>query len=160
MGRFSFPPSEGNAEEQSWLAKLNAEEIDLNARLKYFGLSSSNASSQQIKGYIDELNSFLGRFRAWRPSAAKLKLEGHGAFSQKLEGLIERIQYNLQTYNFTYSSRSAFERFQHQQASAPWPGAPAARRSSSPHRGISVSPRRRAAPSCSWRNRRRAGPGE
>jgi hypothetical protein len=86
--------------------------------------SSSNASSQQIKGYIDELNSFLGRFLAWRPSAARLKLEGHEAFSQKLEGLIERIQYNLQTYNHTYSSRSAFERFQHQQTSAAWPGAP------------------------------------
>jgi hypothetical protein len=124
MGTFSFPSSGGNTEEQSLLAKLDAEEVDLNARLNFFGLSSSNASSQQIKGYIDELNSFLGRFLAWRPSAARLKLEGHEAFSQKLEGLIERIQYNLQTYNHTYSSRSAFERFQHQQTSAAWPGAP------------------------------------
>jgi hypothetical protein len=119
MGSFSFPSSGGNEEEQSWLAKLNAEEMDLNARLNYFSLSSSNASSQQIKGYIDELNSFLGKFLAWRPPAAKLELEGYGAFSQKLEGLIERTQYNLQTYNFTYNSRSAFERFQHQQTSAP-----------------------------------------
>ncbi|MGP7997324.1 MAG: hypothetical protein ACLPKI_08390 [Streptosporangiaceae bacterium] len=124
MGTFSFPSWEENAEEQSLRARLNAEEVELNARLNYFSLSSSNASAQQIKGYIDELNSFLGRFSAWRPMAAKLKLNGHDSVAQKLEGLIERVQYNLQTYSYTYSSRSAFERFQYQQSPVPGPYPP------------------------------------
>jgi hypothetical protein len=104
--------SADDQEENSGLADLNSQELQLNERLNYFYLTSGTVSSQQIQGYINELYSFLAKFMAWRSTATRLLSKGRPAYSQKLEGLIQRVQYNLDTYRFTYNSRAAFERFQ------------------------------------------------
>jgi hypothetical protein len=108
----SAPPSEGDQEEKEGLSKLEAEELALSERLNYFGLTQSSASSSQIQGYINEINGFLARLLALRAIATNLLSKGRPAYSQKLEGLIQRVQYNLVTYQFAYNSRAAFERFQ------------------------------------------------
>jgi hypothetical protein len=116
------PPSSSpdDQEEQSGLANLNSEELQLNERLNYLALTMSAASSSQIQGYINELYGFLAKFLAWRSTATYLLSKGRPAYSSKLEGLIQRVQYNLDTYRFTYNSRLAFEQFQ--QSSGRQPG--------------------------------------
>jgi hypothetical protein len=116
-------PIQGN-DEQTWLAKLDAESITLNERLNFFSLSLSNVPAAQVQGYINELNMYLGKFTAWRPIAGRLQSEGHPVFSQRLEALIQRIEYNLQTYQFSYNSKSAGERFWQQQGQPAGPGMP------------------------------------
>jgi hypothetical protein len=114
--------SPDDQEEQSGLANLKSEELQLNERLNYFSLTMSTSSSSQIQGYINELYGFLAKFLAWRATATYLLGKGRAAYSHKLEELIQRVQYNLDTYRFTYSSRTAFEQFQ--QNSGRQPGLP------------------------------------
>jgi hypothetical protein len=108
MNPFPFP-NDPSQNEPSSLATLNAEEQALQARLVFFSTSSGGASSEQIHGYIEELNTFLGRFLAYRATANDLLSSGRPAYSQKLDWLIQSVQYNISTYKFTYRSRLAFE---------------------------------------------------
>lgn len=109
-------------DEQSLLAQLDAASAALSERLNFFG--SANATAAQVQGFIYELNNFLSRFTRWRPVAARLQMEGRPVFSQRLEAVIQRVEYNLQTYHFSYSSKLAFERYQQQQGYPAGPGVP------------------------------------
>ena len=110
-------------DETPSLRALDAEEQALSARLNFFSLSVERASADQIQAYVNELNEFLGRFLAYRPAANSLLAQGHPAVSQRLEGLIQRAQYNLETYQFAERSRRAFEAFQRSQGQTPSAGA-------------------------------------
>jgi hypothetical protein len=111
-------------DEQSSLRILAAEEQALSARLNFFSMSVSSASSDQILGYVNELHEFIGRFEAYRLAANSLRQQGHPAVSDGIEALIQRAQYNLDTYEFARRSRKAFEDFQRSQGQQPTSSAP------------------------------------
>jgi hypothetical protein len=104
------PP--GRSDEQTWLSRIEAEGIELEGRLNYFSAVARTATSVEIRGFINELYAFRGRFMAWRRPVDELRSAGHSAASLQLDGVMNRVEYNLQTYQFTYNSRVAFERFQ------------------------------------------------
>ncbi len=94
--------------EQGALASLNAEEVGLQATLNTNALTSWESSSQ-IQGAINQLNGYLGKFWAYRATANDLLARGRPAYSQKLETLIGRVQFNLQTLQLSYQSKRAYE---------------------------------------------------
>ncbi len=106
--------ADGSEEEQSWLQRLDAEAIQLNTRLNYFSLAD-NTSAEQVQGFINELDTFLAEFWAWGVEADKLQQQGRPTFAQRLSELIQRVKYNLQTYQLEYNDKVAWERYQQQE---------------------------------------------
>jgi len=116
-----FTPS-GQDAEQAWLGRISFEATELDGRLNYFSAVSSTATSAQIRGFLDELHAFDGKFKAWRDAVEPLRKAERPTAAGQLDRLRRRVQDNLQTYEFTRSSREAFERFQQQQSGSPgWP---------------------------------------
>jgi hypothetical protein len=109
-------------DEQSLLDRLDADSAALDERLNFF--ASTSPSAVQVQSYISELNTFLSKFSSWQPAAARLQMQGRPVFSQRLAAVIQRVEYNLQTYQFMYNSKSAWERFQQQQGYPAGPGMP------------------------------------
>lgn len=108
-------------DEQSLLAQLDADAAALSERLNFF--ASSNPSAAQVQGYINELNAFHQKLTGSRPVAVRLQMQGRPVFSQRLEAVIQRVEYNLQTYHFMFNSKRAWEISQQQQNPA-GPGMP------------------------------------
>jgi hypothetical protein len=94
--------------EQASLATLNGEEQALNAKVFTIGTTPS-PSSAQIQGFINDLNAILGRLFAYGSTSADLASKGRPAYGQRLQALIDRVKYNVQTQQFAYRSRIAFE---------------------------------------------------
>jgi hypothetical protein len=105
----TFPNDESQNEQRSLQMNLNADEQALQGRIFFFTLSSGGCPSEQILGYINELNAFLGKFWAYRPMANSLLSKGLPACSQQLESLIQKVQNNISINEFAYRSRYAFE---------------------------------------------------
>jgi len=42
---------------------------------------ASNTTAQQVQGFINELEAFLGKFRAWSQEAEELQYQGRPAFA-------------------------------------------------------------------------------
>lgn len=94
--------------EQACLATLNREEQALNAKV-FLIATAPSPSSMQIQGFISDLNAILGRLFAYRPTAADLASKDRSKHSQRLEALIGRVQFSVQTQQMAYRSRIAFE---------------------------------------------------
>ena len=107
-----YPPVPGSdiAERENRFAeKLGDQERAMQARLSYFNMRSSGASSGEIAGFVSELQAFWASFDADRPVADQLSQYGRPACAQKLEALIQRAADNINTYQYTYNSRFAYE---------------------------------------------------
>lgn len=103
-------PNEIAQREQRLLDKLDDDERAMQARLLYFSVTAGGVSSSDIAGYVRELQAFWAQFVAQRSLASQLFCQGRPACSQKLEELISRVQYNIDTYQYTYNSRAAYEK--------------------------------------------------
>jgi hypothetical protein len=94
--------------EQGSMAALAAEAQNLEALLSVIG-TTGTPSSSQIQGFLNERNAILGRLFAARSTANELAAKARNDYGQRLEALIERVQYNVQTQQFALRSRLAFE---------------------------------------------------
>jgi hypothetical protein len=76
---------------------------------------------QTLSRFRASLTSYkLSSESSWHGAEAqKLERQGRPTFAQRLNQLVQRAEYNLQTYQYTYNSKSAFERFQQQQGVVP-----------------------------------------
>jgi hypothetical protein len=103
-------------DEQECLQRAAQTEQAVTQRQMSFTLNSSSLSSQQMEGYIHELNDLLAQVQGWQAQARG------PACSQRLATLIQKITSVLQTFRYSCDSRRSFEAFQRQQGWLPPPG--------------------------------------
>jgi hypothetical protein len=105
-------------DEEGCLQRAAQAEQMVKQRQMSFTLNSSNLSSQQMQGYIQELNDLLATVHGWIATAKG------PACARRLEGLSQQINSVLGNFRYSYNSKRAFEEFQRQQGLLPPSGGP------------------------------------
>jgi hypothetical protein len=109
----SSSPNELARDEQQCLRRAAQAEQALEERQMSYALSANSVSSQQIQGYIQELNSLFAEVNSWIAAARGAECR------QRLQEVIQKISSALETFRFAYSSRTAYESFLRQQGRLP-----------------------------------------
>jgi hypothetical protein len=90
-------------DEQECLRRAKQAEETVNQRQMSYALNSSSLSSQQIQGYIQELNDLLAQVDTWR-TAAKTDL-----CRRRLQEVSNKITSVTATLRFAANSRGTYE---------------------------------------------------
>ena len=92
-------------DEQQCLQRAAQAEQTLKQRQISYALNANSLSSQQIQGYIQELNNLFAEVNTWIAAA-----QG-AACRQRLQEVIQKITSALETFRFSYESRASYENF-------------------------------------------------
>ena len=100
-------------DEQQCLQNAAQAEQILNQRQMSFALNSSSLSSQQIQGYIQDLNNLFAEVNTWVRAART------DPCARRLQEVIQKIMSVLETLRSAYNSRFSYENFLRQQGRLP-----------------------------------------
>ena len=88
-------------------------EQTLKKRQTSYALNANSLSSQQIQGYIYEVNDLFAEVNTWLAAARG------AACRKRLQEVIEKIKSALETFRASYKSRAEWERFWFQRGQLP-----------------------------------------
>jgi hypothetical protein len=100
-------------DERQCLQRAAQAEQTLSQRQMSYALSANSISSQQIQGYIQELNNLSAEVNTWIAAARGT------ACRQRLQEVIQKITSALETFRFSYNSRASYENFWRQRGQLP-----------------------------------------
>ena len=100
-------------DEQQCLQEAARAEQTLDQQQMSYALNSSSLSSQQIQGYIQNLNNLFAEVNSW------LRVARSDACAQRLQEVINKIMSALETLRFAYNSRVSYEIFLRQEGRLP-----------------------------------------
>lgn len=100
-------------DEQQCLQRAAQAEQTLDQQQMSYALNSSSLSSQQIQGYIQNLNNLFAEVNSWVRAART------DPCAQRLQEVIQKIMSALETLRSAYNSRFSYENFLRQQGRLP-----------------------------------------
>jgi hypothetical protein len=100
-------------DEQQCLQRAAQAEQTLKQWQLSYALNANSLSSQQIQGYIQEVNNLFAEVNTWIAAARG------AACRQRLQEVIQKITSALETFRFSYNNRIKYENFWRQRGQLP-----------------------------------------